>query len=565
MPAADAPTAHPWRACAAASTLSAIAFGLSFPLSDEFVAGWPLAFVWPALLAIAAKSAPRARTLAACVGTAYLAAFLAHEWWMRHITDLGMPVLALYLAAWMALLALAIRALTTGSSGRWPFALAVPAALVAIEFLRGDLVCSGYAWFFAAHPLVEWTTVAQVASLGGGWLLTGLVGFVAGAAVEVIHARGRARIAWPMLALAALVSAHLYGRARIDALDGAEAMRSESPRFLVMQTNLPMSNKIAWSVEAQAADFRSFAQSTLDAAAEIKQQGGRIDLVLWPETTVPGIGFEADSLKTVVDNGYYPGDRYLIGLRALAREIGAPLLVGSPAYLGLRVEGNRYAWDRQFNSAYLVNADGVVGRTDKIYLTPFGETMPIISNWDWLEAQLLALGAEGMTFDLDAAGAPAPIPVPGRAGSGGSIGVPICFEITMPWASRRIVFPNGERAVGVVANLSNDGWFGASRAGRRQHLQVAQLRAIELDTPVIRCANTGMSASIDACGRVEARLGAEASGYLACAPISRSGRPLAAILGDALAILSLCAVCAGIVASRPKRCALGRQESNSAG
>ncbi|MFM2163771.1 MAG: hypothetical protein RL325_208, partial [Planctomycetota bacterium] len=525
MPAADA------RRSAAFGAASALAFALSFPLSAEFTAGWPLAFAWPALFAAAVWCAPRPITLLWTIGVPFFLAFLAHQWWMRHITELGMPVLVAYLAAWTVVLAIWLRRLAVAapSRPRWPFALALPLALVSVEYLRGSLVCSGYAWFFAAHPLVEWITVAQVAALGGGWLLTALAGFVAGACVDAFVQGGRRRFVWPAAAALALAGSFLYGRSQLAARD-ADAPAQAAPRILVVQTDLPMSNKLAWPPEEQERDFLAFARLSLEGA---DAAGGPVDLVLWPETMLPGLGLEPDSLEALERGRYYPGRRYDEALRDLSRRVGAPLLVGSPAYLGLRVEGNRFAWDRQFNSAYLVGKDGVAGRTDKIYLTPFGETMPIISNWDWLEAQLLALGAEGMTFDLDHAEAPVSFSVPSSSGAAAAtIAVPICFEITQPWVARRIVFPDGARAAGVAVNLSNDGWFGGSRAGRRQHLQVAQLRAIELRTPVVRCVNTGMSAEVDACGRVVRALGPEEAGAFVASPLPGEDRPLAVLVGD---------------------------------
>ena len=530
--------------------LAALAFALSFPLSDRVVEGWPLAFVWPALLAAAVWRAPRPLALAWTVGVPFFAAFLAHEWWMRHITELGMPFLVLYLAGWTVVLALVLRRLAGGAGDRprWPWTVALPLALVTIEFLRGSLVCSGYAWFFAAHPLVEWTEVAQIAALGGGWLLTALAGLVAGAAMDACIRPGRARLAFPAIAIACVAGSWLYGRAHVAAHDAA-AETAVRPRILVVQTNLPMSNKLAWPPEQQVEDFLGFARQTLaGAAAAAGDERGTIDLALWPETMVPGLGLEPESLRALVAGNYYPGDRFDEALRDLSTRIDAPLLVGSPAFLGLRVEGNRFAWDRQFNSAYLVGPEGAIGRTDKIYLTPFGEMMPIISNWDWLEAQLLALGAEGMTFDLDAATAPAQFTVATGATTVG-VAVPICFEITQPWASRRIAFPDGTRAAGVVVNLSNDGWFGGSKSGRRQHLQVSQLRAIELATPVVRCVNTGMSASIDAVGRVADTLPAEEPGSFVAAPAVGTDVPLAVVVGDGFAFAASLAVLVGLFRS----------------
>lgn len=572
MPAADAEpsaVAGPPRVPAAAgptvllAALAALAFALSFPLTETFVAGWPLAFAWPALLALAAWRAPSARTLAASTGAAFGLAYLLHQWWMGEVTALGMPVLVAYLAGWTALLALLVRALAgTARRPRWPFAAVLPVALVAIEFLRGDLVCTGYAWFFAAHPLVEFPSVAQLASLGGGWLVSAFAAATAGCLVDAaVHPSRRLRALALLAAIWAVAlgwGAHRLAAERaldeaspIDATDGAR------PSILVVQTDLPMSNKLAWEPEAQVRDFDSFARLTIAGARAAREGGHAVDLVLWPETTVPGLGLEPEALATLVDGGYYPGDRYAAALRELARVVEAPLLVGSPAYLGLRVDAaaRRFRWDRQYNSAYLVGPDGPRGRTDKIFLTPFGETMPVISNWDWLEQALLDLGANGMTFDLDAAERPERFAIDLARGGGPegdapvaqvAVGVPICFEITAPWASRRIAFDGGERRAGVLANLSNDGWFAWSGAGRRQHLQVACLRAAELATPVVRSANTGLSAWIDATGRVRASLPAGAARTLLATPRPALGVPPSALVGDGVAWGALLAAVVGL-------------------
>ena len=134
---------------AAAAALTAFAF--SFPFSESAVGGWPLAFAWPALLGLAAWMAPSARVLAVAVFVPSFLAFLALQWWMREITALGMPFLVAYLALWMPGLALLVQRLSApaphGSAAmRVPFSLSLPVALVAVEFLRGDLVCTGYAW-----------------------------------------------------------------------------------------------------------------------------------------------------------------------------------------------------------------------------------------------------------------------------------------------------------------------------------------------------------------------------------------------------------------------------------
>lgn len=529
---------------AALAAAAALAFALSFPFNESFGGVWVLSLVWSGLLALAAIRSTSKLQLIIAVAVPFALALFVHQWWMGEITALGMPALVLYLTGWFVLLALLLR-VQLQSARPVAAIIVVPTSLVAIEFLRGDLVCSGYAWFYTAHPLIEWSALAQCADLGGTWLLTAVAGMVSGAMVDGVHLKkGRARSLSRGAAVFTLIALVLYGRA---ALDNAPT-NDPALRVLVVQTDLPMSNKLDWSREEKIEDFLEFATLTLDGARAAKAAGTPADVAAWPETTLPGLGLERESIQTLLEQQLFPGDMFSNGIVDLSRRAELPLIVGSPAYLGLRVEGEHFAWDKQFNSAYLVNALGVQGRTDKIFLTPFGEMMPVISNWDWLEQQMLDLGAEGMSFDLDAATDPTRFEIRSSLRAEDAplirIATPICFEITVPWASRAIAFPDGIRAADVLLNLSNDGWFGPSVGGRLQHLQVARLRAIELRTPIVRVVNTGISAAIDSSGRVDAFLAPHTANTLLASVRLDTRTPIAVRIADAVAwcALALCVV-----------------------
>jgi apolipoprotein N-acyltransferase len=308
----------------------------------------------------------------------------------------------------------------------------------------------------------------------------------------------------------------LYGVARIDpALDAG-------PVVLAIQTNLPQSNKMGWTPQQQVQDVGLFVDLTLDAArnAPVKPT-----LVLWPETMLPGFGLEPETIRTSVEYGLVEPELFALTIADLAKRLAVPLLVGSPSYIGMRLEDRQWVWDTHYNSAYLVDsASGPYARYDKSFLTPFGETMPYISAWPWLESKLMAMGAGGMNFDMDANPDSTLFEVPWRDRTV-RLATPICFEITMARVCRRMVYAEGVKSADVIVNLSNDGWFGSSDAGRRRHVQMARFRCIENRVPMIRSVNTGMSLAVDSSGRLIGPMDVTGSGP--AAPLREPGWVLA--------------------------------------
>jgi apolipoprotein N-acyltransferase len=149
----------------------------------------------------------------------------------------------------------------------------------------------------------------------------------------------------------------------------------------------------------------------------------------------------------------------------------------------------------------VIDHDGsVLSVYDKLHLVPFGEYLPF---QDWMEK----LGFIQLTKvqggfipgvvrkPMEVPGAPPVLPL-------------ICYEAVFPSQAAA----RGERP-GWMINLTNDGWFGIS-TGPYQHLQQARLRAIEQGLPLVRAANTGVSAVIDPLGRFVARLGLGNEGVL---------------------------------------------------
>jgi apolipoprotein N-acyltransferase len=126
------------------------------------------------------------------------------------------------------------------------------------------------------------------------------------------------------------------------------------------------------------------------------------------------------------------------------------------------------------------------------------------------------------------------------------VGTPICFEDAVPWLCRELVFAEGRRKrAEMLINLSNDGWFMWWDAGRAQHAQIARFRAVENRVPVLRAVNTGMTVSIDSCGRVVGTIGdgrygsGRVEGELLARPVVDERIPLYRTVGERIGYLML--------------------------
>jgi apolipoprotein N-acyltransferase len=154
---------------------------------------------------------------------------------------------------------------------------------------------------------------------------------------------------------------------------------------------------------------------------------------------------------------------------------------------------------RFFNSMIVVDDFGRVIETfDKFHLVPFGEYVPLKGVLEWLGVEKLVEGAG----DFSPGRGAATLPLAGMP----SMSPLICYEVIFPGA---VVVP--EKRPGFLLNVTNDAWYGET-SGPYQHLMITRFRAIEEGLPMLRAAGTGISAIIDAQGRVIAQLGLGKSG-----------------------------------------------------
>jgi len=538
------PAISPLRAGFALGGLHGLAMGLAF----ASVGLWAVVMVaiWP--LARVGLRTPRGRLGRAAV-MASLGALPFWAWSHQFVlgsSALGFYPLVVYLSIYPGLFVWLLGRV----SRRFPAAplwAVIPVLWVGLEFLRGEIVWDGYAWYLVGQPLIELSAGRRYAPIVGAYGVSAWVALVTGWCFDLarvwsrespaaqdagLGATGGGRGAWGLRLVGVLLGLGALGGFTVQGL-GPQAKGAGMVRVAVVQTNVPQKIKGDWPIGRRLRDFERFADLTLRASAMVSADGRPVDLIVWPETSFPGfwlngaaverereagLSFDAGEKRGRVASTYFY-DRML----ELQRAAGASMVVGAMAAEGVRIgieaDGQvKIETDREFNSVFVIDRGEVSGdRYDKAHLTPFGEVMPYISRWGWLERRLLALGAEGMTFGLTAGTKVTPLGVSLGEGREIRVATPICFEATVAGVCRRMVYggggggAGGVRGADLIAAVTNDGWFHWQNSGRRMHLLVSRWRCAELGVPMARAANTGISALVDGQGRVVA-MGVEGGG-----------------------------------------------------
>jgi apolipoprotein N-acyltransferase len=352
--------------------------------------------------------------------------------------------------------------------GGLALALTFAASLATAEWLRGHLF-TGFPWAAPGLLADGMGGLAQAASLVGMTGLTLLI--VLWAALPYALATERS----PWLRGAALAIGLLlpgfwvWGGMRLAAAPSAMV---PSVELRIVQPSVPQEQK--WREDNARAIFEELKELSAMPTPEQPRGIGGITHVIWPESAVP----------------------FLIDESPAARAELAPLLGGRTALItGALRRGQRDAEDPDIHNSVIVfdgNAEPVA-RYDKWRLVPGGEFLPFA----WALEPLGFRRVVATPGNFTAGPGPRTIALPG----GLSAQLLVCYEVIFP---DRLV-DEADRP-NVIVNVTNDGWFGRS-TGPHQHLAQARLRAIEQGIPIVRAANTGISAVIDSHGRYLRRLG----------------------------------------------------------
>lgn len=359
----------------------------------------------------------------------------------------------------------------------------------AVVFLSFGLALFWMVAAFAARGLfaLMWLALAlTVAELARGYVLTGFPWAMIGH-VWIGHAPAQvaALIGPSGLTLATLVAAALLAMRRVVPVATGvalvavgfgfgmwrEAQPEPTARMALLRLVQPNAEQgLKWDpVEA-----RQF----FDRQLAFTAAGSRPDLTIWPETAVP----------------------YLLEDNPVVGEMIAEAGRGSPVAVGVQRVAGRQFW----NSLAVIGAGGrVTASYDKHHLVPFGEYIPFGDVMYDLFGLVAFAAQQGNGYSPGSG--PAVLDLGGDLGKALPL---ICYEAIFPQDLRAAP----ERADWIL-QITNDAWFG-TWSGPFQHLAQARLRAIEQGLPLVRVANTGVTAVIDARGRIVDSLPMGEAGYL---------------------------------------------------
>ena len=376
----------------------------------------------------------------------------AQFWWAVPIT---VPLLSAVLALFIAVPC----ALAHGAAAGWPRLLVLAGAWVLGDIAR-QFVLSGFPWNLLGSAIEMPGALGLVFMQPAAWIsidgLTLAIIILAGSIAT--GPRGWRVTAGLLVVWVAAGTLRLQTAAPLTGLTAIIAQGNVSE-----QDHRDHGTERAWADRV----FDRYLALTREGVREA-QRGSRM-LVVWPETASP-FALAQD-----------PGGRQAV---ADASRPAIMTLAGTERFEGAAIAHNSLA---------AIAPDGSLAATyDKAHLVPFGEYFPSYAH--------IILGEQGFVAGpglrtLHLASLPA-------------IGPLICYEAIFPGQ----VVARGDRPQ-LLVNITNDAWFGDS-AGPRQHLAAARMRTVEEGLPMLRAANTGISAVIDAHGRVLDSLGLDRQGVL---------------------------------------------------
>ncbi len=412
------------------------------------------------------------------MGEAFLVEAERFLWALPFAITLLPAGLALFIgsafAAWGALMYFLARLSPNNLKSDKPrvSALVLLALLLALAAYMRSTILTGLPWNLPAMAWASWLYPAQLTAFigmhGVSVLVLVSVALAVGTALqaEPDNRQGLRRVIGvmvvPILLAVALGALRVHGGAPIDVSQAAE----KPVHVAIIQPNLVQREK--WLPEKRDAHI----EKTLQMTKLAYDYAPHVDLIIWPESAIPAL----------IDEGPGFGERLRAALPPHPTRAAVPYILTGAVRRAVTANGTDY-----YNSAMLWAGDGhLLARSDKHHLVPFGEYLPLQDFLESLGLEQLARLRGGYSYGppharLTAARLPLLAPL-------------ICYEAIFPPLSAGTTRP------AALINITNDGWFGQWH-GPRQHLAQSRLRGIEQGLPLLRAANTGISAAFDSYGR----------------------------------------------------------------
>ncbi len=494
----------PWLKSIGSVFLSALFMVLAHPPYHIWLLAW-VALV-PFFFVIEGQSIRRAFWLGYVFGLFYCFGMF---WWFVHVTLPGMILFNMFLAVYFALFAA-----TSVVLARRPLiwrCLLVACAWVAWEFARANLL-SGFGWAAFGHTQYQHIPMIQIADMTGVFGISFLLVWVNYVVYFCIKQYwDRTAHLWEILS--AVVSTVLL----LGAVCGYGVWRTgiaipnakNQVTIALIQPNIRQRDK--WDPMMRDNILMQLDILSREAAKE------KPDVIVWPESALPAAPFGLE------------GD--LDQAKALADEIDIPLVLGY-------VRSTRGTF---YNTAGLISADGHLRREyDKLHLVPFGEFIPLRGLFPFLSNFIpiddISPGKDPVVFSLKES--------PGAL----AFSVLICFEDTVDAVARRMVRSGAE----ALFNMTNDAWFHDTKAPWL-HLQAAVFQAVAYKRPLVRSANTGVSAVISPYGEIQKIMTAYdgravfRSGFLVADISPRADVTVRLRFGDMFAYLCIACLLVGVI------------------
>jgi apolipoprotein N-acyltransferase len=382
--------------------------------------------------------------------------FLGLIYWLMHVSLIGLIILCIYLA-----LEFSIFGILISSPLHWKSLVLGPLIWITLERLRGILFGSFF-WGLLGYSQFQNILLIQTADKLGVWGISFAIVLINFTLLQIYTAyKQRGKItSYIYIPILYLLSMYAYGGYVLH------TKTFYQPNFKLSMIQPNIAQELKWDPDAAQNNLDQLKQLTLAAAQDAP------DLIVWPETSIPGYLLDEPRLYNQVIE--------------IAKQADTHLLVGSPR--------EDYVSQEYYNSVFLFGPQGNLKRYhDKIHLVPFGEYIPYRNVFGFLENLPIADFSSGKNHTIFQSF--------NKQYQEIDFGVLICFEDTFPL----LVKTFKQKGADFLITVTNEAWFMRSTEPL-QHTAISVFRAIENRCWFMRCANTGISCFIDPYGRIKAKI-----------------------------------------------------------